>query len=73
MCSPLRLQLSQANSLLTQCGLVSAAAAVGGLVGVNCSPITAVGVAGNSCTQQAVCCTNNDFVRVLVIEIDGRQ
>ena len=70
---PLRLQLDQANSLLTSCGLVDVAAAVGGLVGVTCSPITAVGLAGNSCTQQAVCCTNNDFVCLHILEIDGRQ
>ncbi|KAF8871123.1 fungal hydrophobin, partial [Infundibulicybe gibba] len=35
------------------------------LVGVNCSPITAVGIAGNQCSAQPVCCTNNDFVTVL--------
>jgi len=41
--------------------------AVGGLnaaVGVNCSPISVIGVGGNSCTQQPVCCTNNNFVSV---------
>ncbi|TRM65937.1 fungal hydrophobin-domain-containing protein [Schizophyllum amplum] len=29
-----------------------------GLVGLQCSPITVIGVAGNSCSAQAVCCTN---------------
>ncbi|KJA19437.1 hypothetical protein HYPSUDRAFT_95468, partial [Hypholoma sublateritium FD-334 SS-4] len=36
-------------------------------VGLTCSPVTAVGVAGNSCTQQAVCCTNNSFNGVVAL------
>ncbi|KIJ63785.1 hypothetical protein HYDPIDRAFT_91631 [Hydnomerulius pinastri MD-312] len=54
--------LSQANSILTQFNLVDAAAAVGGLVGLTCTPITVVGT-GSGCTaqQQPVCCTNNNF------------
>ncbi|TFK73049.1 hydrophobin-251, partial [Pluteus cervinus] len=32
-----------------------------GQVGLSCSPITALGVAGNSCSAQPVCCTNNQF------------
>ncbi|KAF9552093.1 fungal hydrophobin, partial [Agrocybe pediades] len=31
------------------------------LVGVNCSPISVIGIGGNSCTAQPVCCTNNSF------------
>ncbi|PPQ78118.1 hypothetical protein CVT24_006419 [Panaeolus cyanescens] len=31
------------------------------LVGVNCSPISVIGIGGNSCTAQPACCTNNSF------------
>ncbi|KJA19423.1 hypothetical protein HYPSUDRAFT_143833 [Hypholoma sublateritium FD-334 SS-4] len=37
------------------------------LVGLTCSPITAVGVSGNSCTQQTVCCSNNSFNGVVAL------
>ncbi|KAF8184676.1 hydrophobin-251 [Pholiota molesta] len=33
-----------------------------GQVGMNCSPITAIGAgSGSSCTSQPVCCDNNNF------------
>ncbi|KAF9490596.1 fungal hydrophobin [Pleurotus eryngii] len=31
------------------------------LIGAGCSPITAVGVGGTSCSSKAVCCENNSF------------
>ncbi|KAM5537112.1 hypothetical protein V8D89_009258 [Ganoderma adspersum] len=32
-----------------------------GLIGLNCSPLTVIGVGtGNACSAQAVCCTNNN-------------
>ncbi|TFK37342.1 hydrophobin, partial [Crucibulum laeve] len=31
------------------------------LVGVTCTPITVIGLGGNSCSAQAVCCSNNSF------------
>ncbi|KAF8985272.1 fungal hydrophobin-domain-containing protein [Cyathus striatus] len=37
------------------------------LVGVTCSPISVVGVGGNSCTAQPVCCTNNSFNGVVAL------
>ncbi|KAF9562994.1 fungal hydrophobin [Agrocybe pediades] len=30
-----------------------------GTVGVNCSPLSLIGVSGNTCSTQPVCCTNN--------------
>ncbi|KAM5537109.1 hypothetical protein V8D89_009255 [Ganoderma adspersum] len=34
---------------------------VTGLIGLQCSPITAIGVgSGSSCSQQPVCCQNNN-------------
>ncbi|KAJ3785575.1 hydrophobin 2 [Lentinula aff. detonsa] len=32
---------------------------VNALVGLDCSPITGVGVSGSSCSAQAVCCDDN--------------
>ncbi|KDR81005.1 hypothetical protein GALMADRAFT_136068 [Galerina marginata CBS 339.88] len=40
---------------------------VTGQVGVNCSPITVIGGAGNSCSAQPVCCTGNSFSGLLVL------
>ena len=30
-------------------------------IGVTCSPISVIGVPGNSCSGQTVCCENNSF------------
>ncbi|KDR76925.1 hypothetical protein GALMADRAFT_419471 [Galerina marginata CBS 339.88] len=40
---------------------------VTGLVGGTCTPITAIGVGGNSCSAQPVCCTNNSFNGLVAI------
>ncbi|KAF8895186.1 fungal hydrophobin-domain-containing protein [Infundibulicybe gibba] len=32
-----------------------------GQVGVTCSPVTLIGLAGNSCSAQPVCCSDNNF------------
>ncbi|KAF4619456.1 hypothetical protein D9613_005292 [Agrocybe pediades] len=37
------------------------------LVGLNCSPISVIGVGGNSCTAQPVCCTDNSFNGLIAI------
>ncbi|KAI9573453.1 fungal hydrophobin-domain-containing protein [Boletus coccyginus] len=37
---------------------------LGGLdlgAGITCTPISIIGIPGNSCTQQPVCCTDNNF------------
>ncbi|KAF8068727.1 hydrophobin-251 [Lyophyllum atratum] len=36
-------------------------------VGVTCSPISVLGVGGNSCTAQPVCCTGNTFHGVVTL------
>ncbi|KAF5361842.1 hypothetical protein D9756_002076 [Leucocoprinus leucothites] len=40
---------------------------VTGLVGLTCSPIDIIGVGGNSCTAQPVCCTGNNFQGLIVL------
>lgn len=41
------------------------AQSVDALVGLDCSPISVVGVAtGNSCNAQTVCCKNNNVVSI---------
>ncbi|TFK58454.1 fungal hydrophobin [Pluteus cervinus] len=37
------------------------------LVGITCTPITVIGVSGNSCTAQPVCCENDTFNGVVAI------
>ncbi|KAI0048150.1 fungal hydrophobin [Auriscalpium vulgare] len=37
------------------------------IVGITCSPITVIGVGGDSCTQQTVCCENNNFSGIIAI------
>jgi len=36
-------------------------------VGQDCSPITALGLGGNSCNTQTVCCENNSFKGVIAL------
>ncbi|KAF9442261.1 fungal hydrophobin [Macrolepiota fuliginosa MF-IS2] len=37
------------------------------LVGLTCSPLSVIGVGGNSCSAQPVCCTGNNFSGLLVL------
>ncbi|KAF5311084.1 hypothetical protein D9619_007793 [Psilocybe cf. subviscida] len=48
-----------ASNLLGPLGVV--VGAVQGLVGITCSPLSAIAISGNSCTTQSACCTNNSF------------
>ncbi|GLB42274.1 putative hydrophobin [Lyophyllum shimeji] len=38
-----------------------------GQVGLTCNPISVIGVGGNSCSAQPVCCTGNSFSGLLVL------
>ncbi|GLB42284.1 putative hydrophobin [Lyophyllum shimeji] len=38
-----------------------------GQVGLNCSPLNVIGIGGNSCNAQPVCCTGNNFSGLLVL------
>ncbi|TEB23099.1 hydrophobin-251 [Coprinellus micaceus] len=38
-----------------------------GQVGLNCSPISVIGLPGNSCSAQPVCCTGNNFNGLIVV------
>ncbi|KAI6024248.1 hydrophobin-251 [Pisolithus marmoratus] len=57
------LQDASSSTVTTLLGLLGVAlGSVTGQVGLNCSPITALGVgSGASCTSQAACCTGDSF------------
>ncbi|TFK35245.1 hydrophobin, partial [Crucibulum laeve] len=37
------------------------------LVGLTCSPISVIGIGGNSCTAQTVCCEDNSFHGIVAL------
>ncbi|KAJ3575665.1 hypothetical protein NP233_g942 [Leucocoprinus birnbaumii] len=37
------------------------------LVGLTCSPLSVIGIGGNSCSSQPVCCQNNSFNGLIAI------
>ncbi|KAF8870415.1 fungal hydrophobin-domain-containing protein [Infundibulicybe gibba] len=53
------------TSLLGLLGVV--VGALTGQVGVTCSPISAIGLGGNSCSAQPVCCSNNSFNGIVAL------
>ncbi|PPQ88679.1 hypothetical protein CVT25_010265 [Psilocybe cyanescens] len=59
-------QVGTAHTLLANdAGLASVlnlvVAPVTAILGVSCTPISVIAAAGNSCTSQPVCCTQNNF------------
>ncbi|KAH8822408.1 fungal hydrophobin [Flagelloscypha sp. PMI_526] len=36
-------------------------------VGMTCSPLSVIGIGGNSCSSQPVCCENNNFNGIIAI------
>ncbi|KAF9002208.1 fungal hydrophobin-domain-containing protein [Cyathus striatus] len=62
------LQSADSKEVTTLAGLLGIVlTGVTGLVGVNCSPISGVGVGGTSCNAQPVCCNGNNFNGVIVV------
>ncbi|KAF8875135.1 fungal hydrophobin-domain-containing protein [Infundibulicybe gibba] len=53
------------TSILGLLGVV--VGALTGQVGVSCSPVTLIGLAGNSCSAQPVCCSKNSFNGVVAL------
>ncbi|KAJ2921090.1 hypothetical protein H1R20_g16002, partial [Candolleomyces eurysporus] len=51
----------------TLAALLGITGSVGEVLGMNCMPINVLGVGGNSCSQQTVCCTNNNFNGVVAL------
>ena len=43
-------------------GLLDLGLDLNSLVGVQCSPLSVIGVGGNSCSSQVACCSNNTYV-----------
>ena len=44
---------------------------INALLGVGCSPISVIGVGGNSCSANPVCCTNNAVVRIRIYALNN--
>ncbi|KAF9484813.1 fungal hydrophobin [Pholiota conissans] len=40
---------------------------VTGQVGITCTPVTAIGVGSNGCSQQTVCCSKNNYNGVVAL------
>ncbi|CAA7271141.1 unnamed protein product [Cyclocybe aegerita] len=57
--------LSPVTLILGLLGLV--VQPVNAIVGLTCNPISVIGIGGNSCTAQPVCCQNNSFNGLIAI------
>ncbi|KAG7442197.1 fungal hydrophobin [Guyanagaster necrorhizus] len=59
---------STSNLTTTLFGLIGVVVGdLGVNVGLTCSPISVIGVGGNSCSAQTVCCENNSFNGVIAL------
>ncbi|KAF5348086.1 hypothetical protein D9758_010065 [Tetrapyrgos nigripes] len=56
---------SLVSTILGLLGIVLGSADVP--IGVTCNPISVIGIGGNSCTAQPVCCTNNSFNGIVAL------
>ncbi|KAF9450196.1 fungal hydrophobin [Macrolepiota fuliginosa MF-IS2] len=61
-------QESSNTGIQSLLGLLGVAlGSVTGQVGLVCDPISVIGVGGNSCSAQPVCCTGNNFNGVVAL------
>ncbi|KAK7675971.1 hypothetical protein QCA50_009647 [Cerrena zonata] len=58
-------QSTNANALLGLLGIV--VSDINALLGINCSPLSVIGIGGNSCSANPVCCENNSFGSLISI------
>ncbi|KAF4621007.1 hypothetical protein D9613_000979 [Agrocybe pediades] len=57
-----QVQSSTSTTVASLAGLLGIdLGSITGLVGLSCSPLNILGVGGNSCSAQPVCCTGNTF------------
>ncbi|KDR75554.1 hypothetical protein GALMADRAFT_121639 [Galerina marginata CBS 339.88] len=63
-----QVQQSNSTSITELAGLLGIALpSLGALVGLSCSPLSILGIGGNSCSAQPVCCTGNTFGGLLAL------
>ncbi|TEB19294.1 fungal hydrophobin [Coprinellus micaceus] len=60
-------QSASAPALVSLLALLGIAVADQVRVGVTCSPISVIGLPGNACSAQPVCCTNNSFNGIVAL------
>ncbi|KAK7438441.1 Hydrophobin-3 [Stygiomarasmius scandens] len=60
-------QAANSSAVSTLAGLLGIVLGpITGQVGLTCNPISVIGVGGNSCSAQPVCCTGNNFNGLIV-------
>ncbi|KAF8241131.1 fungal hydrophobin [Tricholoma matsutake] len=59
-----RANKSKPSSILQGLGIFADPTA---MVGMHCSPLSAIGLGGNQCTQQPVCCDGNSYSGGLIV------
>ncbi|KAF9562988.1 fungal hydrophobin [Agrocybe pediades] len=63
-----QVQASNSTSITQLAGLLGIALpSLGLLAGLSCSPLNILGIGGNSCSSQPVCCSQNNFGGLLAL------
>ncbi|PPQ93289.1 hypothetical protein CVT25_015287 [Psilocybe cyanescens] len=71
-CNTGSLQCCNKTTTANNAGTVSMLGALGidnmlnGLVGLQCTPISAIAISGNNCQQETLCCTGNTYEGALI-------